>query len=371
MDLQTATHLAAITTPAEWAEWGFGIVMIAIAVVSLNFWYMAIVRFKRNQELIPYQRSECVLGFIDLAVIFAVWLGSQILVGVVLVVIVGTDALGEDLLAEHGVLLLYLSAAVGIASFVGAGLFLLFRYGTTNSFGLRFNQIRKQVMYGVAVFTVLFPPMLLVQYLLSLLVEYDHPVLSVLADDPSFYSIFSCWAAAVLAAPFVEEFLFRGVFQHWLERFSISKSIDAPLLLGGPNATDANLSVNENGLLDHQSIPTAELAEPYGTDPYGSATDFSNPYQTPYANSAKNPVELKLSTGQKFAYWPIFVSALCFAAVHIGQGLAPIPLFLLALGLGYLFRQTGSLIACITVHFLLNFYSMFVFTIMILLGETP
>ena len=73
----------------------------------------------------------------------------------------------------------------------------------------------------------------------------------------------------------------------------------------------------------------------------------------------------------RFGYWPIFVSSLCFALVHWGQGLAPIPLFILALGLGYLFRQTGSLIACITVHFLLNFYSMFVFTAMILLGETP
>jgi membrane protease YdiL (CAAX protease family) len=55
------------------------------------------------------------------------------------------------------------------------------------------------------------------------------------------------------------------------------------------------------------------------------------------------------------AYWPIVVSSLLFAAVHIGgQGAAAIPLFVLALGLGYLYRQTGCIAAPLVVHMVLN-----------------
>jgi membrane protease YdiL (CAAX protease family) len=39
---------------------------------------------------------------------------------------------------------------------------------------------------------------------------------------------------------------------------------------------------------------------------------------------------------------------------HYGQGLAPIPLFVLAIGLGYIYEKTGRLWPCIVVHGLLN-----------------
>ena len=209
--------------------------------------------------------------------------------------------------------------------------------------------------------------------MLSLLVEYDHPVLTVLASDPSFYSIFSCWAAAVLAAPFLEEFLFRAVLQHWFERLSVSKLNNNQLFLGGSNAVESTDSFAERELLSGHSsaevIPTASLVRPDHESERRTFHDL-NPYQPP-SIKALDPIEPTQTSGPQFGYWPILVSSVLFAAVHIGQGLAPIPLFFLAVGLGYLFRQTGSLIACVTVHFLLNFYSMLVFTIMILSGETP
>jgi len=43
--------------------------------------------------------------------------------------------------------------------------------------------------------------------------------------------------------------------------------------------------------------------------------------------------------------------------MHIGQGAAPIPLFFLALALGYLYRQTGRLWPCIMVHMILNTFT--------------
>ena len=52
--------------------------------------------------------------------------------------------------------------------------------------------------------------------------------------------------------------------------------------------------------------------------------------------------------------WPILVSSLVFALLHLGQGGAPIPLFFLAVGLGFLYQRTGRLTPCIVVHMLLN-----------------
>ena len=355
----------------SWVELGMGIVVVAIAFASLRFWYMAINRLIAKQELIPYRRSESVLGFVDLLAVFACWFGAQIASGVVLAVVAGPEAFKgdqEEMFAEHGVLLLYLSAAFGIFSLIVGGAYLVFRYRTTNSFGLRMGNLKRQVGYGVVVFTMLFPITLLIQFLLSLLVKYDHPVLSVLTENPSFVPIFGCWAAAVLQAPFVEEFLFRGVFQHWLERISGSKMTDDQILIGGSGSASGGALIG-NAFDDSSGLPTEKLG---ATD-----SDLTNPYLSPYTdaiNQKKQAIDSQNEVNamqRKFAYWPIFVSSLCFALVHWGQGLAPIPLFVLALGLGYLFRQTGSLIACITVHFLLNFYSMLVFTAMILLGETP
>jgi membrane protease YdiL (CAAX protease family) len=54
------------------------------------------------------------------------------------------------------------------------------------------------------------------------------------------------------------------------------------------------------------------------------------------------------------AFWPLVVSSLIFSALHFGQGAAPIPLFVLSLGLGYLYRQTGSIVPPLIVHMILN-----------------
>ena len=160
---------------AIWFEVGMWIVLIAIVVASVRCWYIAFTRLMSNQELIPYRRSECVLGFIDVVAIFVCWLGAQVAAGVVLVMIAGPGAIGgseADMFEKHGVLLLYLSAALGFASLIGGGAYLVIRYRTTNSFGLRLGDLKRQVGYGVVVFTMMFPITLLVQYLLSLYVEY-------------------------------------------------------------------------------------------------------------------------------------------------------------------------------------------------------
>lgn len=60
------------------------------------------------------------------------------------------------------------------------------------------------------------------------------------------------------------------------------------------------------------------------------------------------------------AWWPLWITSIIFALMHMGQGLAPIPLFFLSLGLGYLYRQTGSIWPTVIVHMVLNSLTMLV-----------
>ena len=65
------------------------------------------------------------------------------------------------------------------------------------------------------------------------------------------------------------------------------------------------------------------------------------------------------------------VSAFVFAILHWGHGPDPIPLFFLALGLGYLYHRTHRIIPCIVVHFLVNGLSMLALLLFLLSGQEP
>ena len=60
------------------------------------------------------------------------------------------------------------------------------------------------------------------------------------------------------------------------------------------------------------------------------------------------------ATWKPAALWPLLLTSGLFAVMHLGQGAAPIPIFILSLGLGFLYRQTGSLVPPIIVHMILN-----------------
>ncbi|MCO8125519.1 CPBP family intramembrane metalloprotease [Stieleria sp. TO1_6] len=70
---------------------------------------------------------------------------------------------------------------------------------------------------------------------------------------------------------------------------------------------------------------------------------------------AEHPLEPStVSNWHPSVAWPIYVTSLVFAALHSGQGAAPIPLFFLSIGLGFLYQRTGRIAPAIIVHSLLN-----------------
>ena len=58
--------------------------------------------------------------------------------------------------------------------------------------------------------------------------------------------------------------------------------------------------------------------------------------------------------GRRAAGAAITISAAAFAAAHVGQGLAHVPLFVLGIVLGFVARQGGSLVPAILLHALFN-----------------
>lgn len=149
---------------------------------------------------------------------------------------------------------------------------------------------QSDVWLGLVAAIMILPPVLLVSAGVNQLVEYEHPVLESLAELASPAVFVVTFIGTAIITPVVEELMLRGLLQGALQ-----------------------------GYADRAS-------DPDGINPQWRPTSF----------------------------WPIAATSLIFSIMHLGQGAAPIPLFLLSVGLGYLYRQTGSLTAPIVVHMVLN-----------------
>lgn len=132
--------------------------------------------------------------------------------------------------------------------------------------------------------------------------EYEHDVLEGLLTLQGPAAISMVYLSTALITPIVEEFFFRGLMLGALEYVDSFRR-------GGPVA---------------------------GSGPNEGATALGN--------QAWRPASI----------WPLVFSSALFALAHWGQGAAWIPLFFFAMALGWLYRQTGSLVAPIVLHAILN-----------------
>jgi membrane protease YdiL (CAAX protease family) len=121
----------------------------------------------------------------------------------------------------------------------------------------------------------------------------QNPLLEKLDEHPSGVVFAAAAIAAVFAAPVFEEIVYRLAIQGWLEK------------------------------LPMRSEAAAELAE------------------------------LDVATTQ---WTPILISSALFAAAHFGfaYGYSPVPLFLLAIILGYIYQRTHRILPCIIAHMTFN-----------------
>jgi hypothetical protein len=64
--------------------------------------------------------------------------------------------------------------------------------------------------------------------------------------------------------------------------------------------------------------------------------------------------------GLPYGWFPILISSTAFGFAHFGYGPEPVPLFLLALVLGFLYQRTHRIVPSIIAHALFNLFTMII-----------
>ena len=301
------------------------VIQICVLAYCVLLWVFRIGAKRRTGSMMRLRLHEpSPIGVFDIGVTFCIWFGLQffgffliyIFMGLVPTEINSELPPGKMLEVSGWIMLAQLMATVAAIAWF------LYRHGTVGWLGTRAN-LPMDIVVGLAGSLMLIPVVLVIQSIAIQFIPYTHETLDSLVKNFSLRTAAWAWFAAVGVAPLTEEFFFRGVLQGWLQRvFDYDEPIEARI--------------------------TGGLLKP----------------ETARALTDRNAAQGILR------FWsPIVIASAAFAFMHMGQGPAPIPLFFLSLGIGYLFRQTGSLVPCVVVHLVLNSFSMIILTLSIIFPE--
>lgn len=282
------------------------VMVLVLIVASVIAWCVLIARVSNRAVLSYSPRRRVPWGLIDLALILIMIAVTGVVTAELLIVFDVTRPGQEfETLAPQMQLIAILASSISMFAglVLSLGLIWLKNRPTLQDFGLSARDVLLQVWIGVAAFLLVAAPVYAMQYLLVEVFElrYEHPLIELVKSHPSFSTIAVSFIIAVVIAPLTEEFIIRVVLQGWLERIPGHRAETSTLLLGGVDPSPA----------DHPSI------------------------------------------------WPVIVSSALFALLHISHGVGVIPLFVLAFGLGYVYRQTHRVLPCIVIHMLFNAFSLF------------
>jgi membrane protease YdiL (CAAX protease family) len=291
-------------------QWNLAALWLLTAL-CVTTWIFVIARRARPHSLLHIgDRTEAPWGLLDLWTIMLIWFGAAMLVSAI-----SARAPSDKALSR------FAEGACILAATIGGTALLLFRYRRRAARLIIPRNVLVEVGVGLLAFLAFVPPIFWLMGMLTRVVEYHHDTLTQIQQDPSPQNIAAAYFAAALAAPIGEEFFFRLVLQSWLRRLRFP---------------------------DTQLHGLACVYGDSGTSPSESL---------PQNASHSWPAILR-KFGTLMGAWPIVASAAAFAAMHLGQGPAPIALFVLGLAIGFLFELTGSVLACIVVHACLNTYSL-------------
>jgi membrane protease YdiL (CAAX protease family) len=210
--------------------------------------------------------------------------------------------------------------------------------GWLDRLGFSLRKIPSGIASGIIGFLIIGPAILWTLIVLDKvyrLVHFEHPTEHVLlkslgqAED-KLAAIFIALGASI-CAPLFEEFLFRGHVQTLIRQILMllsAKRVPMPLGEGPPLPLIADLKV----------IPGSGGIVPDGP--------------MPLAYHRMEPAVISLRPAAWHGWLAIFGTSLIFAMFHPAWMWPPI--FVLSLGLGYVYERTGNLWAAITIHCLFN-----------------
>jgi membrane protease YdiL (CAAX protease family) len=225
---------------------------------------------------------------------------------------------------------LWMQSLITLAMGLGCYAMLVIAYrATPTDLGLPAdaNELRSDAALGLRVWLASIAPTYLLMYLLQVLFQptSGHPLVQSLLADRSLGVMLAAMVAAVVAAPIYEETVFRLTFQGWLQRRDMLR---LPVQVHEP------------------ALPPTESAE--GVDSQCDWLASDRPVL-----AAAHPTYSYSPPG----WAPILISGVAFGLAHYGHGVAPVPLILLGVILGYVYRQTHRIVPCIVCHAAFNAFT--------------
>ena len=172
-----------------------------------------------------------------------------------------------------------------------------------------------------------------------------HPLIKLLEEQANPLLFVAAFVVAVVVAPVCEELMFRLLLQGWLEKWE-------DLRLGWREA-----AINDEARMTNDELQMPETI-PTTTGDEGLASDQSL-FDIRHSSLAPTlPPRIGLG-GLPYGSLPILISSVLFALAHVGYGPEPMPLFFLALILGYVYQRTHRIVPSIVAHALFNGMSLF------------
>lgn len=181
-------------------------------------------------------------------------------------------------------------------------------------------------------------------------IKSEHPTLLMLLQDSNVLVLLAAWFSAGVVAPIFEEFIFRLLFQGWLERVE-----DEALGVAGKLELEER---DQQAARDEFDI-TEQSEQVHADD--------DNPFASPQIQTLRRlrrrrgapptPPDETVA-GLPYGWAPVLISSFVFALVHLPQGAAVGPLFVFALILGYLYQRTHRITPSIFAHMAFNTISL-------------
>jgi membrane protease YdiL (CAAX protease family) len=209
--------------------------------------------------------------------------------------------------------------------------------------GLGFRGIGRGVLQGILGYLIVVPFVmwtLAISEMIYRKIQYvhpkEHPLLKSLGNAETDSTAILILLGATVMAPFLEELLFRGHFQTLLREF---------LARYFPRRDPKRVLI----------VPAIEL--PADSDAAWVPPPLPAEPLTPFLNylpvTASAVIPARAPVPAPWHGWvAILITSLIFALVHDAWSRPAI--FVLALGLGYIYERTGKLWASITIHVLFN-----------------
>jgi membrane protease YdiL (CAAX protease family) len=276
-----------------------GMVIMAMGIGSLASWAWIFYSRANGKSILPMRRpwTPGYWSLLDMAVI-----ATSV---IVLQVVLAQMAMQFLDITRDGEISLEAAAAGGLASVFGVGfsvLWIMARYrqspGHVGFDLLSPKRLGQGVVLGLAALPVVYILMMVVSLVSK--TDYEHPLITSATQSGTLSSYLMGFFAAAIAAPIVEEFLFRVILQGWLQALPF-KSISTNLV-GWP----VRLNVDPTSNLDIAAAGSLALPESAAMQIWHKSRRCRPVHLLADQTVSKASChQIPIHTGQSFPYLPL------------------------------------------------------------------